>query len=55
MTKARDLMTADATCIGAEETVLGAAKKMTQLGVGSLPICGRMRNSRVWSPTGTTW
>ncbi|MFJ6797334.1 CBS domain-containing protein [Streptomyces sp. NPDC091268] len=40
MTKARDIMTADATCIGAEETVLEAAKKMTQLGVGSLPICG---------------
>ncbi|MFF1414469.1 CBS domain-containing protein [Streptomyces sp. NPDC058289] len=40
MTKARDIMTADATCIGAQETVLEAAKKMTQLGVGSLPICG---------------
>ncbi|KOU27420.1 histidine kinase [Streptomyces sp. WM6373] len=33
-------MTADATCIGAQETVLEAAKKMTQLGVGALPICG---------------
>lgn len=29
-----------ATCIGAQETVLEAAKKMTQLGVGALPICG---------------
>ncbi|WP_030723257.1 CBS domain-containing protein [Streptomyces sp. NRRL F-2580] len=40
MTKARDIMTADATCVGAEETVLEAAKKMAQLKVGSLPICG---------------
>ncbi|MFH8894327.1 hypothetical protein [Streptomyces sp. NPDC017949] len=37
MTKAREIMTADATCIGAQETVLEAAKKMTQLGVGALP------------------
>ncbi|KOU57455.1 histidine kinase [Streptomyces sp. WM4235] len=40
MTKARDIVTADATCIGAEETVLEAAKKMAELKVGSLPICG---------------
>ncbi|MCY0922111.1 CBS domain-containing protein [Streptomyces sp. H27-G5] len=40
MTRARDIMTADATCIGAEETVLEAAKKMAELKVGSLPICG---------------
>lgn len=40
MTKAREIMTADATCIGAQETVLEAAKKMTRLGVGALPICG---------------
>lgn len=29
-----------AECIGSEETVLQAAQKMTELGVGSLPICG---------------
>ncbi|MFD7261696.1 CBS domain-containing protein [Streptomyces sp. NPDC059874] len=40
MTTAREIMTPDATCIGAQETVLEAAKKMTQLGVGALPICG---------------
>ncbi|MET9573877.1 CBS domain-containing protein [Streptomyces virginiae] len=40
MTTAREIMTADATCIGAQETVLEAAKKMTQLKVGALPICG---------------
>ncbi|MFK0181640.1 CBS domain-containing protein [Streptomyces xanthochromogenes] len=40
MTKARDIMTPDATCIGAHDTVLEAAQKMAQLKVGSLPICG---------------
>ncbi|MEU4732745.1 CBS domain-containing protein [Streptomyces sp. NPDC023588] len=40
MTTARDIMTPDATCIGAQETVLEAAKKMADLGVGALPICG---------------
>jgi CBS domain-containing protein len=40
MTTARDIMTPGAECIGSEETVLAAAKKMAQLGVGALPICG---------------
>ncbi|MEU3776335.1 CBS domain-containing protein [Streptomyces sp. NPDC032472] len=40
MTTAREIMTEGAECVGAEETVLDAAKKMTQLGVGALPICG---------------
>ncbi|OEJ35159.1 CBS domain-containing protein [Streptomyces subrutilus] len=40
MTTAREIMTEDAECIGAEETVLEAAKKMTRMGVGALPICG---------------
>ena len=33
-------MLSDATCIGAGETVLDAARKLAELGVGSLPICG---------------
>ncbi|MGW1937713.1 CBS domain-containing protein [Streptomyces goshikiensis] len=33
-------MTPDATCIGANDRILDAAKKMTDLGVGALPICG---------------
>ncbi|MEV7676459.1 CBS domain-containing protein [Streptomyces sp. NPDC088752] len=33
-------MTSGAECVGAEETVLEAAKKLTELGVGALPICG---------------
>jgi CBS domain-containing protein len=40
MTTAREIMTPDATCVGANETALEAAKKMTELGVGALPICG---------------
>lgn len=40
MTTAREIMTEGAECVGAEETVLDAAKKMTELGVGALPICG---------------
>ncbi|MFK4070176.1 CBS domain-containing protein [Streptomyces sp. NPDC029674] len=40
MTSARDIMTGGAECIGAEESVLLAAQKMTELGVGALPICG---------------
>ncbi|MFJ6793219.1 CBS domain-containing protein [Streptomyces sp. NPDC091268] len=40
MTTAREIMTEGAECIGAEETVLQAAEKMKELGVGALPICG---------------
>ncbi len=40
MATARDIMTPDATCAGADETVVDAARKMRDLGVGALPICG---------------
>ncbi|MFI2612553.1 CBS domain-containing protein [Kitasatospora sp. NPDC018619] len=40
MTTAREIMTEGAECIGEQESVLEAAKKMTGLGVGALPICG---------------
>ncbi|MEV5428057.1 CBS domain-containing protein [Streptomyces sp. NPDC052701] len=40
MTTAREIMTEGAECVGAEDTVLDAARKMTELGVGALPICG---------------
>ncbi|MFG2719739.1 CBS domain-containing protein [Streptomyces sp. NPDC048416] len=40
MTSAREIMTGGAECVGAEETVAEAARKMAQLGVGALPICG---------------
>jgi CBS domain-containing protein len=40
MTKARDLMTAGAECVGENETLVDAARKMRDLDVGVLPICG---------------
>jgi CBS domain-containing protein len=40
MTKARDIMTPDASCISASDSVLDAAKRMSDLSVGALPICG---------------
>ena len=38
--KARDIMSEDCTCIGEGESVLDAAKRLKELDVGSLPICG---------------
>jgi CBS domain-containing protein len=40
MTTARDIMTPDATCAGENESLADVARKMTNLDVGSLPICG---------------
>jgi CBS domain-containing protein len=40
MTTAREIMTPDATCVGENETLADAARKMAELNVGSLPICG---------------
>lgn len=40
MTTAREIMTPDVTCIGENETLTEAARKMADLDVGSLPICG---------------
>ena len=37
---ARDVMTPDCECVGENETVIDAAKKLKQLNVGSMPICG---------------
>jgi CBS domain-containing protein len=38
--KARDVMSSDCTCIGEHDSVLDAAKRLAELDVGSLPICG---------------
>lgn len=40
MTTARDLMTPGAECVNVDETLADAAKKMRDLDVGALPICG---------------
>lgn len=40
MTKAREIMTSGAECIGEHQSLAEAARKMKALGVGALPICG---------------
>ena len=40
MATARDIMTGGVECIGENETLVDAAKKMRDMDVGSLPICG---------------
>jgi CBS domain-containing protein len=40
VTKARDIMTGGAECVSANETLVDAARKMRDLDVGALPICG---------------
>ncbi|MET8142571.1 CBS domain-containing protein [Sphaerisporangium sp. NPDC005288] len=40
MPTAREIMTPNAECVLADETVFDAAEKMARLDVGSLPICG---------------
>ena len=37
---ARDVMTGGAECVGENETVLDAAKKLAELDIGAMPICG---------------
>lgn len=40
MTTAREIMTEGADCARSDETLADAARKMRDLGVGALPICG---------------
>ena len=37
---ARDVMTDDAECVGENDSIVDAAKKMAELDVGAMPICG---------------
>ena len=37
---ARDVMTGGTECVGENETIADAAKKLADLDVGSVPICG---------------
>ncbi len=37
---ARDIMSDDCTCIGENDSVLEAARRLAELGVGAMPICG---------------
>jgi CBS domain-containing protein len=38
--KARDIMSPDCQCIGEDESILDAARRLAELNVGSMPICG---------------
>jgi CBS domain-containing protein len=40
MATARDIMTGGVECVGENETLVEAARKMRDLDVGALPICG---------------
>lgn len=40
MTTAREIMHVGATCIQESETLADAARRMGELGIGALPICG---------------
>ena len=40
MTTARDIMTGGAECARTTDTLVEAARKMRDLGVGAMPICG---------------
>jgi len=41
MASARDVMSKDAQCVQENESLVDAAKKLAQLGVGAMPICGQ--------------
>jgi CBS domain-containing protein len=38
--KARDVMTGGAECVGENDSILDAAKRLAELDVGAMPICG---------------
>ncbi len=38
--KARDIMTGSPECIGENDSIIDAAKKLQKLDIGSMPICG---------------
>jgi CBS domain-containing protein len=40
VTKAREIMSPDPTCVKEDESLVEAARKMADLDVGALPICG---------------
>ena len=40
MAAVREIMTVGAVCVGENETLADAARKMRELDVGALPVCG---------------
>jgi len=55
MTTARDIMTGNAECARSTDTLVDVAKKLRDLDVGALPICGRTTVCKAWLPTATSW
>ena len=51
---ARDVMSPDVTCVGENESLLDAARKLAELDVGALPICGEDDRLKGCSPTVTS-
>jgi CBS domain-containing protein len=41
MTTARDVMHPGCECLGVDQTLTDAARRMAELNVGALPVCGR--------------
>ncbi|MEV4759300.1 CBS domain-containing protein [Micromonospora sp. NPDC049559] len=41
MTTAREIMTPGAACVGEDDDLVTAARRMSELDVGALPICGK--------------
>jgi len=39
--KARDIMSGSPECVGENDSILDASKKLAKLGVGAMPICGQ--------------
>ena len=37
---AREIMSGDAQCVGENDTIVDAAKRLAELDVGAMPICG---------------
>ena len=38
--KARDIMTGSPECVGENDSLIDASRKLAKLGVGAMPICG---------------
>jgi CBS domain-containing protein len=38
--KARDIMTGSPECVGENDSIIDAAKKLQKLNIGAMPICG---------------
>jgi CBS domain-containing protein len=52
---ARELTTPDVTCTQENDTVLDAARKLAELNVCSLPICGADNRPKGGSPIAISW